>query len=111
MPRTIHQHMRYQRGTAGKMNEQPLPARLNAVDDLARDGRVVVETRQQRVVRAKAGDRLPNECAAHGAGGAEDSIALGHGLLKFLWRRVSGMRVVMNRHGNATQMQAERSGM
>jgi hypothetical protein len=50
--------MSSQRPAAGKMNQQPLAARLHLLDGLAGERRVVVEAREQRIRRAESGDRL-----------------------------------------------------
>ena len=49
VPASAHEHVSGQRGAAGKMHQQPLAARLHAVDGLAGERRVVVEAREQRV--------------------------------------------------------------
>jgi hypothetical protein len=47
VPAAAHEHMSSQRSAAGKMNQQPLAARLHLLDRLPCKRRVVVEARQQ----------------------------------------------------------------
>jgi hypothetical protein len=102
VPTAAHQHVCDKNATAGKIDEHPLAARFDAVDMLASERRVVVEAREQRVIRTEAGDGPAGEGAAQCARGAKDGIAFGHSLLLDLVHRGRG-----HRQRNAAQVHAE----
>lgn len=81
VPATAHEHVRNKDGASGEIDEEPFAARLDAIDLLAYEGRVLVKARQQCVVRAKPGNGTPGEGATQCAGCTKDGIAFGHSII------------------------------
>src|SRR5579863_70015 len=91
---------------AGEVSEHPLATGFDAVDGLAGERSVVVETREQRVVGTEAGDGAAGQGAGEGAGGAEDGVALGHGSDSSELEGAAGLWMNVEESGKVT---AERS--
>jgi len=104
--------MRSQDSAAGKMNEQPFAARLDLIDRLANERRIVVESNEERERRPEADDRLAHERAADVARGAKDGVAFRHSLLIHFSMHFGPVRLGM-RDGerNAAQMHSQRPRM
>ncbi len=107
VPPAVHQQVRGKNAAARKIDQQPFSARLDAVDRLPSERRVVVEAREQRISGAEARDGFACQRASQVARGAKNRIAFGHSLLHLGPVRF-GMR---DRQQDAPQMHAERAGM
>ena len=67
VPTAAHEHMSDESSAAGEMDEEPFAAGFDAIDELAGDGRVVVEAGEQGIGGAEDGDGLAGEGAAQSA--------------------------------------------
>jgi len=107
MPASIHEQMSGERASIREVNQQPLAARLHLIHNLPGERRVVVEARKHWIGRAKDGDWLADQGAAHCTSGPKEGIAFRHGLLDLTRHRLArgkGQR-------NAPQMHPEWTGM